>query len=42
MTDRPNRRSEGDVERPGHPALAGAVLMIGVVILLILLAVASL
>lgn len=33
---------ETDGGRPGHPALAGAILMIGVVLVLILLAVASL
>lgn len=41
MGERPDR-DETMGQRQGHPALAGAILMIGIVVLLILLAVASL
>lgn len=42
MSESPARRPDRSPQRPGHPALAGAILMIGIVVLLILLAVASL
>lgn len=42
MSNAPRGSAGPEPERPGHPALAGAILMIGIVVLLILLAVASL
>lgn len=42
MAQDQTERGGGPRERPGHPALAGAILMIGVVVVLLLLAVASL